>query len=87
MELDEINKLLDEISTDRTVPRNIRGLIEQAKKDLNNTANEMPVRINSAISILDEVSNDPNIPIYTRTHIWNMVSMLEVINEKFKENR
>ncbi|MBI2173538.1 MAG: UPF0147 family protein [Candidatus Aenigmarchaeota archaeon] len=85
MELDEINKLLDEISSDRTVPRNIRVLIEQAKKDMNNTANEMPVRINSAISILDEVSNDPNIPIYTRTHIWNMVSMLEVINEKFKD--
>ena len=85
MELDEINKLLDEISSDRTVPRNIRVLIEQAKKDMNNTANEVPVRINSAISILDEVSNDPNIPIYTRTHIWNMVSMLEVINEKFKD--
>ena len=85
MELDEINKLLDEISSDRTVQRNIRVLIEQAKKDMNNTANEMPVRINSAISILDEVSNDPNIPIYTRTHIWNMVSMLEVINEKFKD--
>ncbi|MBI2579926.1 MAG: UPF0147 family protein [Candidatus Aenigmarchaeota archaeon] len=85
MELDEINKLLDEINSDRTVPRNIRLLIENAKKDMNNTANEMPVRINGAISILDEVSNDPNIPTYTRTQIWNIVSMLEVINEKHKD--
>jgi uncharacterized protein (UPF0147 family) len=85
MELDEINKLLDEINSDRTVPRNIRTLIEQAKRDLNNAANEMPVRINSAISLLDEVSNDPNIPIYSRTQIWNIVSMLEVISEKYKD--
>jgi len=84
MELDEINNLLDEINSDRTVPRNIRILIEQAKSDLNNAANEIAVRINSAVSILDEVSNDPNIPIYTRTQIWNIVSMLEVMNEKNK---
>jgi len=82
MEFDDINNLLDEINTDRTVPRNIRVLIDQAKFDLNNTMNEIAVRINGAVSILDEVSNDPNIPIYTRTQIWNIVSMLEVINEK-----
>ena len=42
----------------------------------------MAVRINGAISILDEVANDPNIPVYSRTQIWNIVSMLEVLNEK-----
>ena len=72
MEFDDINNLLDEINTDRTVPRNIRVLIDQAKFDLNNTMNEIAVRINGAVSILDEVSNDPNIPIYTRTQIWNI---------------
>ncbi|MDI6721786.1 MAG: UPF0147 family protein [Candidatus Aenigmarchaeota archaeon] len=85
MELNDINKLLDEVNSDRTVPRNIRILTEQAKKDLNNAANEMSVRINSAVSILDEVSNDPNIPTYTRTQIWNAVSMLEAMNEKHKD--
>lgn len=83
MEMDEINKMLDEINDDRTVPRNIRNLIQEAKDHLNGKQ-ELPVRINSAISILDEVSNDSNIPIYTRTQIWNMVSMLEVMNEKAK---
>ncbi|HLD48861.1 MAG TPA: UPF0147 family protein, partial [archaeon] len=44
----------------------------------------MDVRINTAISLLEEISNDPNIPIYTRTQIWNIVSMLEVMNEQRK---
>jgi uncharacterized protein (UPF0147 family) len=82
MDIEGMNKLLDEISEDRTVPRNIRSLVQEAKTDLNDTQKDMEVRINSAVSILDNVSNDPNIPIYTRTQIWNIVSMLETMNKE-----
>lgn len=87
MDIGTITSLLDEINADRTVPKNIRLTVQKAKEDLNNERQDMAVRINSAISLLDEVSNDPNIPIYTRTQIWNIVSMLEVINEKAKLQR
>ncbi len=82
MDIESMNKLLDEISEDRTVPRNIRSLVQEAKTDLNDAQKDMEVRINSAVSILDNVSNDPNIPIYTRTQIWNIVSMLETMNKE-----
>ncbi|MCD6558187.1 MAG: UPF0147 family protein [Candidatus Aenigmarchaeota archaeon] len=85
MDVETINKLLDQIKDDRTVPRNIRSSVEEAKNYLNDETKDMAVRINSAISILDEISNDSNIPLYTRTEIWNIVSMLEVMNEKNKE--
>ena len=84
MDFNEISRLLDEISDDRTVPRNVRNLIMDAKNNLN-SKQDVAVKINAAVSILDEVSNDSNIPIYTRTQIWNIVSMLEVMNEKAKE--
>jgi uncharacterized protein (UPF0147 family) len=83
MDMDAVNKMLDEINDDRTVPRNIRNLIQQARDSLN-SKQEIAVRISTAIAILDEVSNDSNIPIYTRTQIWNIVSMLEVMNEEAK---
>ncbi len=79
MDMSEINKLLDEIVEDRTVPRNIRNMIAETKKHLNNVKEDLAIRINSAVSILDEVSNDPNIPTYTRTQIWNIVSLLEIM--------
>ena len=82
IDMTEINKLLDEINEDRTVPRNIRNLLVEAKKHLNNDKEDIAVRLNSAISILDEVSNDPNIPTYTRTQIWNIVSLLEVMHNR-----
>jgi len=83
MDMEIISKLLDEINDDRTVPRNIRNMVQEAKDNLNGKQ-ELAVRINAAISLLDEVSNDTNIPTYTRTQIWNIVSMLEVMNENAK---
>ena len=83
MDIETINKLLDEINEDRTVPRNVRTMVTEAKSNLNGKQ-DIAVRINSAISILDEVANDSNIPTYTRTQVWNIVSMLEIMNEQAK---
>ena len=81
MDMDTISRLLDEINEDRSVQKNIRNSIIEAKGHLNSNA-DMAIRVNSAVSILDEISNDPNIPIYTRTQIWNIVSMLEILDKR-----
>ena len=74
--------LLDVIINDRTVPKNIRKAAEDSKTALTSTAQEA-VKVSTAISILDEIINDPNMPTYTRTQIWNVVSILEQArNEK-----
>ena len=39
------------------------------------------VRIASAISKLDEMANDPNIPLHGRTLIWNIISQLEQVKQ------
>ncbi|MFH0836655.1 MAG: UPF0147 family protein [Candidatus Aenigmatarchaeota archaeon] len=79
-EIQHIMTLLEDIRNDKTVPKNIRLSIEQAKHDLNDEKMEKPVRISSAISILDEAANDTNLPVYTRTQIMSIVSQLEAIN-------
>lgn len=81
--LDPIIKMLTGIIEDRTVPRNIRAAADEAKKDLTeNTENSWDIRLSSAISILDDIINDPNMPMYTRTQIWNVVSMLEKVKRE-----
>ena len=81
MDMDTINRLLDEINDDRSVPKNIRNSVMEARQHLNSDA-DIAIKVNSAVSILDELSNDPNIPIYTRTQIWNIVSMLEILDKR-----
>jgi hypothetical protein len=80
--LEPIIKLLEEVMEDRTVPRNIRTAIENSKQNLEDGEKDLDLKVSSAISTLDEIINDPNIPMYTRTQIWNIVSMLESINQE-----
>ncbi|MEM1644068.1 MAG: UPF0147 family protein, partial [Desulfurococcaceae archaeon] len=39
------------------------------------------VRAANAISALDTVSQDPNMPIHTRVRIWNVITLLETIKD------
>jgi hypothetical protein len=78
---EEVIKLLEQIVNDRTVPRNIRRSCEECIEILKNEKETKAVRINAVISILDEVTNDPNIPMYTRTQVWNIASILESMQE------
>lgn len=82
-DIEPIVKLLTDIIDDRRVPRNIRAAVEEAKKNLiEESGKDWDVKVSSAISMLDEIINDPNMPSYTRTQIWNIVSMLESVKGK-----
>ena len=35
----------------------------------------------NAISLLEDISQDPNMPMYSRTRIWNAISVLEGIRD------
>jgi len=84
--IEPIVKLLTEIIEDRTVPRNIRAAAEESKKELTEKTNEnWDLRLSSAISVLDEIINDPNMPMHTRTQIWNVVSMLETVKRSIDD--
>ena len=76
MDLSPVSGMLEAIINDRTVPKNIRAAAEEAKTALDETA-AVELKISTAISTLDDIINDPNMPMYTRTQIWNIVSILE----------
>jgi uncharacterized protein (UPF0147 family) len=73
--------VLSLISEDRTTPRNIRRAAKEASEMLDLPEQSQAVKAAQAINILDDISQDPNMPPYTRTRIWNIVSVLEVIKE------
>lgn len=63
-----------------TVPSNVEESLNKAADELEDKENELSVRVNSASSILDRISNDPNIKQHTRTEIWNLASKVESLN-------
>jgi uncharacterized protein (UPF0147 family) len=44
-------------------------------------SNTIGVRASNAISMLDEIGQDPNMPPYTRVKLWNVASILEAVKD------
>lgn len=72
--------MLNGILEDNSVPKNIRRSADNIKGILLNSKESLTDRAASAISTLDEISSDPNIPMHTRTSIWELASQLETIS-------
>jgi len=77
--LRQIMDVLDQLAEDTSVPRNIRRGATEAKTRLQQKQEALDIRSASAIIILDELANDPNIPLHGRTLIWNIISQLETV--------
>ncbi len=73
-------EILTRIADDDSVPRNIRRAADDARNKLQNQEESEAVRASYVISILDDISNDPNMPLHTRTLIWNVASQLEKVS-------
>jgi uncharacterized protein len=70
-------QLLVELADDASVPRNIRRGALSAKGELSKPRVALDVRIASAVYVLDDLANDPNLPTHGRTAIWSIISNLE----------
>jgi len=80
-EILEIMEELDGILGDNTVPRNVRLKIKCAHQMLCGLETSFTaVDIDKSLQELDDISDDPNIPVYAKTQIWNVVSLLEKCN-------
>jgi len=80
--LKQVLQVLRMIGEDTSVPRNIRRAANESIEAIETDKVESPaVKASNAISILDEISQDPNCPLHARTRIWNAVSILETIQD------
>jgi len=73
--------ILSQVSEDTTTPRNIRRTAKEAMEILQSTQYTLGVRASNAISAIDEILQDPNMPPYTRVRLWNVISLLEGIKD------
>ena len=77
-QVENIIASLNEIIEDQSVPKNVRTKIQGTISSLKDEI-EHSIKINRALNTLDELSNDANLQSYTRTQIWNIMSVLEKI--------
>lgn len=69
-----------DLADEGSVPSNVADMIREAAEELEKEDKDLEVRVNTASSLLDQVSNDPNIKQHTRTEIWNLASKTESLS-------
>ncbi|MEM0088109.1 MAG: UPF0147 family protein [Thermofilum sp.] len=74
-------EILKQIADDRGVPRNIRRVATESIEVLLDPKMTPGLKAASVISKLEEVSMDPNTPLFARTKIWQVVSLLEQVRD------
>ena len=80
-EIERDVQILDRISQDRCVPKNIRRAATAAIDALRDESQSYGVSASKAISILNEIINDINMPFPTRSQILLTVGILERIRD------
>jgi len=76
--LQQIIDALTELGSDNTVPRNVKNQLTRAITVINSDE-EHRIKVSKALEEIDEVIDDPNLQPYTRTQLWNIVSLLEAV--------
>ena len=73
-----IIEALNELKGDGTVPKNIKTkidvMIELLKEDT-----EESIKVSKVMHEIEDITEDANIQPYTRTQIFNVVSLLEMV--------
>ena len=72
---------LTQVASNPTTPKNIKKTITDLIGTLKNSQEPMSIRAANAISQLDDITQDPNMPSYVRVTLWQAVSSLENIRE------
>jgi len=79
--IQQAQNVLNMIADDNTTPRNIRRAAKQASEMLLDQNISIAARAANSIALLEDISQDPNMPMYSRTRIWNAISVLEGIRD------
>ncbi len=74
-------QILEQIATNNATPKTIKKSTIEMVNSLKSVEDSMSVRAANAISMLDDITQDPNMPSFVRVSLWQAVSKLESIRE------
>ena len=72
---------LNQLATSHSTPKNFKKTISDLIIELQTDEYSISVRAANAISSLDDITQDPNVPSFVRTTLWQADSVLESIRE------
>ena len=78
---ENVEYLLNGMLGDRSVPRNIKRIAQRSIDELHKEGETQGVISSNIMYMVDDLSQDPNIPFHARTTIYRIISILENIKD------
>jgi len=78
---EDVKKLLNAMIKDRAVPRNIKRKAQRGIDELHREDESPGIIASNIIYLVDDLSQDPNIPFHIRTSVYRIISILEKIKD------
>lgn len=79
--LKNVEDLLNGMLQDRSVPRNIKRVAQKGINMLSNSDDTAGILASNVMYLVDDLSQDPNIPFAARTTLYRIISILETIKD------
>jgi uncharacterized protein (UPF0147 family) len=76
--LNNIIEFLTELSEDTSTSKNVKSGITEIVTILKSNTEKL-IKVNKIHDILDELQDDSNIESFTRTQLWNVMSMIDLL--------
>lgn len=73
--------LFQAMLSDRAVPRNLKRIAQNGINELSNAADTPGILASNVMSMVDDLTQDPNCPFHTRTTLYRIISLLEKIKD------
>lgn len=83
VELEDIVYLLDMLLTDVMIPKNAKNILANIK-NIVETDSKNVIKLSEAIYGLQDVSEDPNLPLNAKSEVWQLLNKLEKVKELLK---
>ena len=81
---DQVKFLLGMINEDNGVPRNIRKIAQESLDSINSIDekdNSAVITASNCVSLLEDIAQDLNCPLHSRTQIYQILSLMEQVND------
>ena len=76
---DGVIKAINALLQDRLLPKSVITKLTSVVKILKNEDEELQLRLNKTQEILNQITEDSNLPSFVKTQIWHLAEMLERI--------
>lgn len=82
-EKQNILDLIEVLLTDAMIPKNVKNSLIGIRTNIEKEGKNI-IKLSESIYTLQDISEDPNLPLNAKSDVWQLLNILEKVKEQIK---